>query len=55
MEKLIFLDFDGVINSHAGWKNRPFLKNPSREQIEDRDICPENIKLFKIRTIKETS
>lgn len=53
--RIIFLDFDGVLNSHSGWRSRGFLpENPSREQIEDRDICSENILMLN-SIIEQTS
>lgn len=43
--KVIFLDFDGVLNSHAWWELRPKpFVGIKRSRIDDLEICPENIR-----------
>lgn len=44
MRKLIFLDFDGVLNSHDWFQRRsPCIPDSTRALREDRDICPDNM------------
>ena len=45
--KLLFLDFDGVLNSHDWFKRRltwvSWVPDGTRELRENRDICPDNM------------